>query len=237
MSKKYRSADDHPYWETVKRLPTFQAKVEYTWENWRVHILGVVFLIVLVSSVAIPNYVNNIPSYLTGAYVNLLLVDQHENYQEDYLDRAFLYDHLGISEDQRLTMRCVTDMPLDLSGASDSSELSTNTMTRLDGMLPSNELDYFVMTEDLINWIYTRYGTPLMDLREFLTAEELELYADRLRYTQTGVPVALDISDSSLLAQMCFTADQPVCFSWFNYVKQTDHMRPFFDYLMSTLPQ
>jgi len=120
MSKKYRSADDHPYWETVKRLPTFRAKVEYTWENWRVHILGVAFLIVLVSSVAISNYVKNIPSYLTGAYVNLLLVDQHENYQEDYLDRAFLYDHLGISEDQRLTMRCVTDMPLDLSGASDS---------------------------------------------------------------------------------------------------------------------
>ena len=236
-NNKYRSHDDHPYWETVKRLPTLRKKVEYTWENWRVHILGVAFLIVLISSVAISNFVNNVPSYLTGAYVNLLLIDQHETYEEDYLDRVFLHDHLGLPEGQRITMRQVTDMPLDLSGESDSSELTNNTITRLDGMLPSNELDYFIMTEDLVNWLYTRYGTPLMDLREFLTAEELELYAHRLRYTKSGVPVGIDISDSPLLAQMCFTADKPVCFAWFNYVEQKEHMRPFFDFLMSTLPQ
>ena len=234
--KKYRSADDHPYWETVKRLPSFRAKVEYTWENWRVHILGVAFIIVLISSLAISNYVNNIPSYLTGAYVNLLLIDQHDTYREDYLDQAF-HDHLGLPEDQRITMECFTDMTLDFSGMSDSAELTNNTITRLDGMLPSNMLDYFVMTEDAVDWIYTRYGAPLMDLREFLTAEELELYADRLRYTKSGIPVGIDITDSPLLAEMCFTADQPVCFAWFNYVEQKDHMRPFFDYLMSSLPQ
>lgn len=234
---KYRSHDDHPYWETVKRLPTFQAKVEYTWENWRVHIIGAAFLIILISSIAISNFTNNIPSYLTGAYINLLQIDQHETYREDYLDQAFLHDTLGLPEDQRITMRCIREMPLDLSGASDNAELSNNTMTRLDGMLPSNELDYLVMTEDLINWIYTRYGTPLMDLREFLTEAELEQYADRLRYTRSGIPVAIDISDSTLLAEMCFTADKPVCFAWFNYIQQKDHMRPFFDFLLSTLPQ
>lgn len=233
---KYRSVDDHPYWDTVKRLPTFQAKVEYTWENWRVHILGVAFLIVLISSVAISNITNNTPSYLTGAYVNLLKVDQSENYREDYLDQVFLQDTLGLPEEQRITMRCITDMPLDLSGESSTAELSNNTMTRLDGMVPSNEIDYFIMTEDLVNWLYQRYGTPLLDLREFLTEAELEQYADRLRYTKTGIPVAINISDSPLLAEMCFTADKPVCFAWFGYIQQKEHMRPFFDFVMSTLP-
>ena len=236
-NNKYRSVDDHPYWETVKRLPTFRAKVEYTWENWRVHILGVAFMIVLIGSIAISNHTSNTPSYLTGAYINLVQVTSSDEYREDYLDQAFLFDYLGLPQDQDITMRCVTNMILDLSGESSASELSNNTITRLDGMLPSNEFDYFFMTEDLLDWLYTRYGTPLMDLREFLTAEELELYADRLRYTKTGIPVGIDISDSPLLAEMCLTADKPVSFAWFNYTKQIDHMRPFFDYLMSTLPQ
>jgi hypothetical protein len=93
------------------------------------------------------------------------------------------------------------------------------------------------MTENLVEWLYKRYGTPLMDLWEFLTPAELTKYADRLRYTNSGIPVAIDVSDSPLLAEMYLTADKPVCFAWFNYTKQTDRMRPFFDFLMSTLPQ
>lgn len=235
-NNKYRSVDDHPYWETVKRLPTFQAKVEYTWENWRVHIIGVAFLVVLIVSLFITNVVNNTPSYLSGAYINILTITETEGYRPDYLDQVFLRDHLGLSEDENLTMRCVTDLTLDLTGESNNSELTSNSITRLDGMIPSNEFDYFVMTTDLVKWLYNRYGTPFMDLREFLTAEELERYADRLCYTQSGIPVGIDITDSPLLAEMNFVADKPVCFIWFNYVKQTDNMRPFFDYLMSTLP-
>ena len=233
---KYRSRDDHPYWETVKRLPTFQAKVEYTWENWRVHILGVAFIIVLVSSLAISNFVNNIPSYLSGAYVNLLTVEGSTSLPSDHLNQVFLREQLGIDENERITMKCTTEMPLDLEGGTVTSEMTYNTITRLDGMIPSNEFDYFVMTTDLVKWLYNRYGTPFMDLREFLTADELELYADRLYYTQSGIPVGIDITDSHMLAEMNFVADKPVCFVWFNYVKQTDHMRPFFDYVMSTLP-
>lgn len=236
-NNKYRSVDDHPYWETVKRLPTFQAKVEYTWENWRVHIIGAAFLVVLVSSLIITNVMNNTPSYLSGAYINILTITETEGYRPDYLDQVFLRDHLGLPEDADLTMRCVADLPLDLTGESDNSELTSNSITRLDGMIPSNEFDYLVMTENLAEWLHKRYGAILMDLREFLTPAELAQYADRLVYTKSGVPVGIDISDSPLLAQMCLTADKPVCFCWFKYTKQTDHMRPFFDFLMSSLPQ
>ena len=193
---KYRSVDDHPYWETVKRLPTFQAKVEYTWENWRVHIIGAAFLVVLISSLIITNVMNNTPSYLSGAYINILTITETEGYRPDYLDQVFLRDHLGLPEDTDLTMRCVADLPLDLTGESDNSELTSNSITRLDGMIPSNEFDYLVMTENLAEWLHKRYGAILMDLREFLTPAELTQYADRLVYTKSGVPVGIDISDS-----------------------------------------
>lgn len=236
MSKKYRSADDHPYWETVKKLPTFLDKVAYTWENWHIHILGVAFFIVLIGSVAITNY-NNIPSYLTGAYVNIFhLSDDSLEKPADYLARTFLQEDLGYSPEERITMRCVTDLVLDLSGESTTAELTQSTINRLDSMIPANEFDYFLMTSDLVQWLYGRYGEPFLDLREFLTAEELERYADRLRHTQDGIPVGIDISDSPMLAEMYLSADQTVCFAWFAYVDEEEHMRPFFDYIMSTLP-
>ena len=235
-NNKYRSADDHPYWETVKRLPTFRAKVEYTLENWWIHMAGVAFVIFLIVYVLVANYTNNIPSYLSGAYVNLLSVDGAQEMPAEYLTRTFLQDQLGYAVDERITMRCTTDMPLDLSGESSLAEMTYNTITRLDAMIPSNEFDYFIMTQDLCSWLNGRYGETFLDLREFLTEDEMELYADRLYYTKEGIPVGINISDSPLLQDMYFTADKPVCFVWFKYVKQTDHMRPFFDYVMNTLP-
>lgn len=234
--EKYRSLDDHPYWETVKQLPTFQAKVEYTLENWWIPMAGVAILIIIIVSVIIANFVNNVPTYLTGAYVNIYHSDTAPETPSDYLDRTFLHEELGIPEDERLTMRCVTNMVLDLSGESVVAESTYNTITRLDAMIPSGELDYFLMTSDLVKGLYDRYGEPFLDLRTFLTAEELELYADRLHYTKDGIPVGIDISDSTLLKDMYFSSDKTVCFVWFNFVKKTDNMRPFFDFVMNTLP-
>ena len=234
-NNKYRSADDHPYWETVKRLPTFRAKVEYTLENWWIHMAGAAILIFIIGSVIVASFTNNIPTYLSGAYVNLYRLDTAPETASDYLDRTFLLEELGISEDEKITMRCVTDMVLDLDGSASVSELTYNTITRLDGMIPSNEFDYFIMTSYLVKWLYERYGETFLDLRKFLTEEELELYNDRLYYTKDGIPVGIDISDSTLLADMYFSSDQPVCFVWFNFVKKTDNMRPFFDFVMSTL--
>ena len=236
MSKKYRSADDHPYWETVKRLPTLRAKVEYTLENWWIHITGVAVLIFIIVSVIVSNYTNNIPTYLSGAYINLFRVDTAPEAVSDYLDRTFLQGELGIPEDERITMRSVTDLVLDLGGGAAVAELTHSTITRLDAMIPSNEFDYFLMTSDLVKWLYERYGETFLDLRKFLTDEELELYADRLHYTKDGIPVGIDISDSTLLKDMYFSSDKTVCFVWFNFVKKTDNMRPFFDFVMNTLP-
>ena len=232
--KKYRSRDYHGYWETIKTLPTLQAKWEYTWENWNVQILSVAFIIVFVSSVAISNYRNNIPVYLHGAFVNILTVDQAED-QSDYLDQAFLHDYLGLPEDENITMSYSSNMLLDLSGNTEISESSYNTIAKLDANIPSNEIDYFLMTDNVVTWIHGRYGEAFLDLREFLTEEEMVLYGDRLRYTQENVPIAIDVSDSKILANMNMVADAPVCFSWFAYVEDVDHMRPFFEFLMRTL--
>ena len=234
--EKYRSADDHPYWETVKRLPTFQAKVEYTLENWWIHITGVAVLIFIIVSVIVANYVNNVPTYLSGAYINLYCSDTAPETASDYLGRTFLQAELGIPEDERIIMRCATDMVLDLDGSTAVSELTFNTITRLDGMIPSNEFDYFVMTTDLVKWLYDRYGEAFLDLRKFLTEEELERYSDRLCYTKDGIPVGIDITDSTLLTDMYLSADKSVCFIWFNFVKKTENMRPFFDFVMNSIP-
>lgn len=232
--KKYRSRDYHGYWETIKTLPTLQAKWEYTWENWNVQILSVAFIIVFVSSVAISNYRNNIPVYLHGAFVNILTVDQAED-QSDYLDQAFLHDYLGLPEDENITMSYSSNMLLDLSGNTEISESSYNTIAKLDANIPSNEIDYFLMTDNVVTWIHGRYGEAFLDLREFLTAEELELYADRLRYTQDGIPVAIDITDTEIVRKLGLIGESPICLAWCVYIEDATHMRPFFDFIMGSV--
>ena len=241
---KYRSRDHHGYWETIKTLPTFQAKLEYTWENWNVQILAVAFVIVLVSSVVISNVANRQNVYLNGDFVNVLIADQTEEYEDGYLDRAFLQDHLQVDPAEKLTMTYTANLILDLNPSSDTnaftssdnSDSTSSSITRLDAHVMAGEVDYFFMTQNVVNWIHNRYGEALLDLSTFLTEDELALYADRLVYAADGAPIAIDISGSEIISKMGIVAESPVCFAWFVYVEETEHMRPFFDFVLSTLP-
>ena len=118
-NNKYRSRDYHGYWETIKSLPDFRTKVEYTWENWNVQILAVAFVIVLVSSVIISNVMNYENVYLNGDFINVLLVQEAEGYEEDYLQRAFIQDYLQADPKEELIIKYTADLILDLN--SDSS--------------------------------------------------------------------------------------------------------------------
>ena len=243
-NNKYRSRDDHGYWETVNQLPTLGAKIEYTWDNWHVQILAVAFLIVLIVSVVVTNAVNHKNVYLHGDIVNILITDQLDSYEEGYLDRAFIRDHLQADPAEEWVMTYTGDLILDLNPnsdinaltSSDNSNASTSTITRLDAHVMAGEADYFILTENVIKWIHSRYGETFLDLRTFLTEEELAQYADRLVYAAGNVPVAIDLTGSEIIEKMGMVAESSVCFSWFAYVEEAEHMRPFFDFVMSTLP-
>ena len=243
-NNKYRSRDYHGYWETIKSLPDFRTKVEYTWENWNVQILAVAFVIVLVSSVIISNVMNYENVYLNGDFINVLLVQEAEGYEEDYLQRAFIQDYLQADPEEELIIKYTADLILDLnsdSGANamiggDNSNSTGSTITKLDAQIMSGEVDYFFMTRSVVHWLHSRYGETFLKLDTFLTEEELVKYADRLIYDEGGAPIAIDLTGSEIITKMGIAAESSLCFSWFAFVEETEHMRPFFDFVMSTLP-
>lgn len=241
---KYRSRDHHGYWETIKSLPDFKTKVEYTWENWNVQILAVAFLIFLVSSVMISNIMNHENVYLNGDFINVLLVQEAEEYEEDYLQRAFIQDYLQADPKEELIIKYTADLLLELDSDSaanamiggDNSNSTSSTITKLDAQIMSGEVDYFFMTRSVVHWLHSRYGETFLDLSTFLTEDELSQYADRLIYALDGTPIAIDLTGSEIISKMGIVAESEVCFSWFAFVEETERMRPFFDFVMGTLP-
>lgn len=234
--QKYRSRDYHGYWETVKTLPTLQAKWEYTWENWNLLIVCVAFLIFFVVTMSISIYKNSAPVYLNGEFVNIVSTDQSVEYQEDYLEQAFLRDYLGLPENDRTVITYTGNLLFDFSDSSDAVSTNYNTLNLINVHMAAHEIDYFLLTEDTIDILHGNYEA-FLDLREFLTEEELDLYADRLRYNDDGIPVAIDITGAEIIDKLGLVASEPICLAWCIYIEDATHMRPFFDFLMGSITE
>ena len=232
--KKYRSRDYHSYLETVKALPTLQAKWEYTWDNWYALIVGMALLIFFIITMAVSIYNYSAPVYLNGEFVNIVSSDQAEQYQEDYLEQAFLRDYLAIPEDDRTVITYSKNLLLDFGDDTEAATTNYNTINQINVHMAAHEVDYFLMTDNVIDILNEHYEA-FLDLREFLTAEELELYADRLRYTQDGIPVAIDITDTEIVRKLGLIGESPICLAWCVYIEDATHMRPFFDFIMGSV--
>lgn len=232
MSKAYRSRDYHGFLETIRSLPTCQAKAEYIWEYYKYPIIGVIVGIVFIVSMVVTIYKNSAPVYLNGDYINVMVNTFSDTYDEDYLNKALLYDYLGMPEDTRtrtLYTDSLTLMPEDTSG--DYASDNYNTYNMLTVHLAGHETDYFLLTENVVDYIQMQFEC-LVDLREFLTEEELEQYEDRLCYTSDGIPVGFDISDTQFVTDMNLVATDRIYLSWIVYSENQENFRPFFNFIM-----
>lgn len=233
MSKKYRSRDYHGYWETIKTLPTLQAKWEYTWDNWSALIIGVLFGIFFLVTMGISIYRNSAPDYLSGTCVNIVSSADVIGYQEDYLEQTFLREYLGIPESDRTVISFSANTLLDVSDTEAISN-SYEMLNALDARMAAHEIDYFVLPESLVNFFEQRYEA-YVDLSTLLTPEEMEKYADRIYYTEMGIPAGIDITGTEFVTKMGLVCSEPIHIAFSVYVEDTTHIRNFFDFVMGSL--
>ncbi len=233
MSKKYRSRDYHEYWKTVKSLPTLQAKWEYTWDNWSALIVGVALVLFFIVTMGISWYRNSAPIYISGACVNVVSSEDVVTYEQDYLEQAFLREYLGIPESDRTIIEFMDNILLDVSN-DDAITTTYEMLNALDAYMAAHEIGYFVIPESLINFFEQRYGA-YVDLTTLLTPEEMELYADRIYYTETGVPAAIDITGTEFSEKMGLVCSEPIHIAFCVYVEDMTHVRTFFDFVMGSV--
>lgn len=233
MSKKYRSRDYHEYWKTVKSLPTLQAKWEYTWDNWSALIVGVALVLFFIVTMGISWYRNSAPIYISGACVNVVSSEDVVTYEQDYLEQTFLREYLGIPESDRTVIEFMDNFLLDVSN-DDAITTTYEMLNALDAYMAAHEIGYFVIPESLINFFEQRYGA-YVDLTTLLTPEEMELYADRIYYTETGVPAAIDITGTEFSEKMGLVCSEPIHIAFCVYVEDMTHVRTFFDFVMGSV--
>jgi len=238
MSKKYKSRNDHDYLETVKSLPTLKRKIEYTLSYYGLLIAGVVFGLIFVISFGIAQYRNSAPIYLCGDYINVYAIDELGAYENTYLEDTFLRDYMGIPESDRTRILYNAGYTIDMELMSDGAAGALdgyNTTQLLGAHMAAKDVDYYLTTEEAIDFLHA--CAALWDLREFFTEEEMALYADRICYTSTGVPVGIRVTDSHIIKNMGLSSPDEIYLAWFNNSDRKDNFRPFFDYVLNYQPQ
>ena len=233
MSKKYRSRDYHGYLETIKTLPTLKAKWEYTWDNWNTLIIGVAFILFFIVTMGISFYRNSAPIYISGTCVNVVSSEDVIGYEPDYLEQAFLREYLGIPESDRTEISFSDAAVLDIS---DEEAITTSyeMLTAIDAHMAAHEVDYFVLPKSLVNFFEQRYEA-YVDLSTLLTPEEMEKYADRIYYSESGIPAAIDITGTEFETKMGLVCSEPIHIAFTVYIKDPTHIRPFFDFVMGSV--
>lgn len=233
MSKKYRSRDYHGYLETLKTLPTLQAKWEYTWDNWSALIVGAALVIFFIVTMGVSIYQNSAPIYISGHCVNVVSSEDVIGYEADYLERAFLREYLGIPESDRTVISFSDNTLLDVSN-DDAITTTYEMLNALDAYMAAHEIGYFVLPESLVNFFEQRYDA-YVDLSTLLTPEEMEQYAERIYYTETGVPAAIDITGTEFSTKMGLVSSEPIHIAFCVYVEDVTHIRSFFDFVMGSV--
>ena len=154
-------------------------------------------------------------------------------YEQDYLEQAFLREYLGIPESDRTIIEFMDNILLDVSN-DDAITTTYEMLNALDAYMAAHEIGYFVIPESLINFFEQRYGA-YVDLTTLLTPEEMELYADRIYYTETGVPAAIDITGTEFSEKMGLVCSEPIHIAFCVYVEDMTHVRTFFDFVMGSV--
>lgn len=229
---KYKSRNDHGYLETVKSLPTLKRKIEYTLSYHGLLIVGIIAGIIIIISMSVSIYRNSAPVYLRGDYLNVYALDDLGALNNTYLEDTFLHDYLGLDEKDRTRILYNSGYSVDIEEMEGTGAVSSyETVQILAAHMATQDVDYYLLTEKAVDYMYA--CDALMDMRDFLTEEEMELYADRLVYTIEGIPVGVDVSDSHIIKNMGLSAADPIYLAWFTNSAQPEHFRPFFDYVMN----
>lgn len=238
MSKqKYKGRDYYNFRDAMNALPTFQEKAAYIWEYYKYWICGGIAVLLFIITMSVSIYQNSAPVYLNGDYINVMGNSFSDTYDRDYLQNSFLYGYLGLSEDDRtcMTFNDTFSMVPD-NNVGEQATNNYNARNAIMAHLAAHETDYFLMTPNVIDSIQIQFEC-LMDMREFLTVEELEQYQDLLYYTSDGIPVAIDITDTQFVTNAQLIASDHIYLSWVVFSERREHFRPFFDYIMGAEAQ
>ena len=183
-------------WEEMKPM-TFQQKAEHIWTYYKEYMFMGVMALVLVAAIIGSAISANRQTLMSGMLCNTSISMEGYNYlTEDLFERLngdSSYQDVHFSSMEFQLPDEMTQTQVDTSYNAAMSMLS---------LVEGKELDYAIITQDA--FMYFIGHELFMDLREFLTPDELEQWKGKVVYGQAEMedgtkgemyPVAIDITD------------------------------------------
>ncbi len=147
----------------------FKAHLEYFWDYYKIHTIVAVIVIIFIVTL-VRDILNNKPYAL-----NVLMVNSQGMETQNYLQDGFV-EYAGIDTSTEAVL-------VDTSSNVFTSSLDSTTIAtseKIMALIAASELDVFV-SDPSVAYHYASQDT-FMDLRDVMTAEELNKYSDRLFY-------------------------------------------------------
>ena len=164
-------------WKKLKNRPLKEKLIHIGTYYWP-HILAVTVLLVVAVSL-ISSAVNSKDSAFQAYLLSAAEIDEGSSFEQDFADWA------GIDTDE-----FETTITTSVYSVSDGGDLSTTDSQLITVWTASETLDVLAGdTENILNYAYNDF---LRDLREILTTEQLENWADHLLYIDQAVCDAID---------------------------------------------
>lgn len=205
---------------------TFREKVEHIWTNFKEWILIVSGVFVLLLSYVVTLLTNQQP-VLSGYMLNVELSEGGKSYIcEDF------FASIGGSKKQKVDLVSSVYLEKPTGGAIETNYAVT---TQMAAVVSAQSLDFLLADE-----VGMKLGISMelyMDLRDFLTAEELDQWKDKLIYAQAEgsserIPVAVNISEIAFVKANINTKN-PVYIGFVANTPHKENCRSFWEFLLN----
>lgn len=231
--------------EEIKKR-SFKEKASYFWDYYKWHVIGIVAALILIGSLAY-NYLTNKDTAYYSAFLNM----NETWYSEDFLKG---FEEISGVDTKKEKIYFDSNLHLDLTAMDQATFVTTQ---KLLVYISSQELDS--MLGDLGAMNRYGYNDVLMDLRDFLTPEEIEKYQSRFFYVDRTliekmkdelndepeypadptdptsmtdpVPVGIYLNDCEKLSKY-YVYSKEQCFAVLENSIHPELNRLFFEYLM-----
>lgn len=201
----------------------FKEKWDYFWNYYKVHTIVTILIIVAVSNL-IYTIVTQKDVVMSVAFVNTYLKEEIDSEQ-----MAADYGLYAGIDTNTSTAELSTNMVISYEGM---DEMSYTNSQKLVAMTAAQSIDIIVADDNYLE--HNMESGLFWDLTDFLPAQTLEKYADRLKYADLPdddkgeVPYAIDISDSKYML-----SDQlPAWFCVVGNAANVDNLASFLDFMM-----
>ena len=196
---------------------SFQDKIWYIWEYYKIHIGGVVLAFLLISVVV--TSVRNI-SIHPGLYCVVLNNLSSQDMDTSILEQDF-HDHMGFGEKQPVYVESMY-----ITYGDNATELSYASMAKISALVASKDLDIIISDQESADHYAALDG--LADLEKLLPADILSAVEDRLFFSLDGQgrPTAssLDLKGTALAGSMRLSEDA----SYLSVISNSDETETVF---------